>query len=265
MSRKQIDSIEQAARDAGAGGAAWCKVGADGPTGPLSRFLKEDSGAAFLASLGAEEGDLVVTIADQPRRALVALDTVRRCCGDLMDLAQGPDRLLWVTEFPLFEEADEGEWVPSHHPFTAPHADDLDALMSGAKEGMRSRAYDLVLNGVELGSGSIRIHESALQESVFAAIGLDPEEAQRRFAFLLEAFQYGPPPHGGFAIGLDRLYALLFQADSIREVIAFPKTSTGGCPLTGAPSAVDTDQLTELGLTATQAAETSQDDLEHPE
>ncbi len=248
LSRKQIDSIEQAAKDAGAGGAAWCKIGADGPTGPLSRFLKEPSGAAFIEALGGQVGDLLVTLADAPRRALVALDAVRRRAGELLDLVQGPDRLLWITEFPLFEEFDDGVWAPAHHPFTAPVSADIPLLQKGVKEGVRSRAYDLVLNGVELGSGSIRIHDRELQQSVFSAIGLDPAEAQRRFHHLLEAFRFGAPPHGGFAIGLDRLYCLLFGADSIRDVIAFPKTATGSCPLTEAPAPVDEEQLQELGL-----------------
>ena len=251
LSRKQIDTIEQAARDAGAGGAAWCKVGEDGPSGPLSRFLKSAEGSALLAALAAEVGDLVVCIADKPRRALVALDTVRRHCGELMNLNQGSDRLLWITEFPLFEEADDGAWAPAHHPFTSPFPEDIEAMASGQKEGIRSRAYDLVLNGVELGSGSVRIHDADLQSMGFDAIGMDRADAERRFSFLLEAFRYGPPPHAGFAIGLDRLYALMFKAQSIREVIAFPKTATGSCPLTGAPTPVDDAQLHDLGLEQT--------------
>lgn len=266
LSRKQIDAIEGAAKDAGAGGAAWCKVSEDGPTGPLSRFLKaaegeqpvdcpvkigglSAGGASFLKQLQAMPGDLVVTIADQPRRALVALDAIRRKGGATMDLVQGPDRLLWITEFPLFESDDDGNFHPSHHPFTCPVLEDVPALEGGQKEGIRSRAYDLVLNGTELGSGSVRIHQKELQATIFSAIGLSKEVAEERFAFLLEAFRYGPPPHAGFAIGLDRLYSILFGADSIRDVIAFPKTATGGCPLTGAPSMVDETQLDELGIT----------------
>jgi len=248
LSRKQIEKIEAAARDAGAGGAAWCKVTEDGATGPLSRFLVEEAGAAFLAALEAQPGDLVVTIADQPRRALVALDTVRRRAAELADLVGSDDRLVWITEFPLFEQNDDGEWHPAHHPFTSPVLEDIEALAAGQKEGMRSRAYDLVLNGVELGSGSIRIHDRDLQQTLFTAIGIPPEEAQVRFVHLLEAFRYGAPPHGGFAIGLDRLYALMFGADSIRDVIAFPKTATATCPLTEAPAPVDADQLSDLGL-----------------
>jgi aspartyl-tRNA synthetase len=248
LSRKQITSLEQTARDAGAGGAAWCKVTTDGATGPLGRFLAEESGTSFLAALGAQEGDLVLTIADQPRRTLVALDAIRRAAGQLMDMVEEGDRLVWITEFPLFEQNDDGEWAPAHHPFTMPVTEDIDAMRAGQKDGVRSRAYDLVLNGVELGSGSIRIHDRELQEAVFAAIGMDAEEAQRRFQHLLEAFRYGAPPHGGFAIGLDRLYALMFGAESIRDVIAFPKTASAACPLTEAPAPVDAAQLAELGL-----------------
>ena len=251
LARKQIDALEQACKDAGAGGMAWCKVGEDGPTGPLSRFLKSDAGAAFLAAAGCETGDLLCTIADRPRKALTALDALRRAAGEAMGLVRGPDRLLWVTEFPLFEEDDDGAWIPAHHPFTAPHPDDLEALLGGQQGGIRSRAYDLVMNGVELGSGSIRIHRTDVQEAIFQALGIPEEVAQERFRFLLEAFRYGPPPHAGFAIGLDRLYALLFGAESIREVIAFPKTSAGGCPLTDAPAAVDAAQLAELGIRST--------------
>jgi aspartyl-tRNA synthetase len=248
LSRKQITSLEQTARDAGAGGAAWCKVTADGATGPLGRFLGEQPGTDFIAALGAEADDLILTIADQPRRTLVAVDAIRRAAGEMMGMVGEKDRLVWITEFPLFEQGDDGEWAPAHHPFTAPVAEDLEALLSGQKEGIRSRAYDLVLNGVELGSGSIRIHDRELQEAIFASIGMEPEEAQRRFQHLLEAFRYGAPPHGGFAIGLDRLYALMFGADSIRDVIAFPKTASAACPLTEAPAPVDTAQLAELGL-----------------
>ncbi|NQU48390.1 MAG: aspartate--tRNA ligase [Planctomycetes bacterium] len=248
LSRKQITSLEQTARDAGAGGAAWCKVTADGATGPLGRFLGEQAGADFIATLGAETDDLILTIADQPRRTLVAVDAIRRAAGEMMGMVGEKDRLVWITEFPLFEQGDDGEWAPAHHPFTAPVSEDLEALLGGQKEGIRSRAYDLVLNGVELGSGSIRIHDRELQEAIFASIGMEPEEAQRRFQHLLEAFRYGAPPHGGFAIGLDRLYALMFGADSIRDVIAFPKTASAACPLTEAPAPVDTAQLAELGL-----------------
>jgi len=274
LSRKQIDQLELAAKDAGAGGAAWCKLATEGPSGPLSRFLKAAegetpvdcpvgiaglsvAGAAFLRAIEAMPGDLVVTIADQPRRAVVALDAVRRRAGALLDLVQGPDRLVWITEFPLFEQADDGQFHPAHHPFTAPVLEDLPLLQEESAKGqIRSRAYDLVLNGTELGSGSVRIHQRELQEQLFAAIGLAPEVAEERFRFLLEAFRFGAPPHAGFAIGLDRLYGLLFGTATIRDVIAFPKTATATCPLTGAPSVVDAAQLEELGIVQAVTPET---------
>lgn len=249
LSRKQIDIIENLAKESGVGGAAWFKVSKDGVTGPLSRFLKSSSASHFLELCDADVGDLVFTIADTPRRALVALDVVRRESALAMNLIhEDIDRIVWVTEFPLFEKNDQGEFHPAHHPFTCPVLEDLPALKKGQKGDIRSRAYDLVLNGVELGSGSVRIHDSELQKEIFSAIGLPEKVAAERFQFLLRAFRFGAPPHAGFAVGLDRLYNLMFGTHSIRDVIAFPKTATTACPLTEAPSKVDAEQLLELGI-----------------
>jgi aspartyl-tRNA synthetase len=164
---------------------------------------------------------------------------------------EGPMRLVWVVDFPLFESIEDGKPVPAHHPFTMPHPDDLaslDGSMGSALLSVRSLAYDLVLNGWELGSGSVRIHQPDLQERVFALLGIDAEQARARFGFLLDAFRFGAPPHAGFAFGIDRLVAILAGEDNIREVIAFPKTQSGADPLTGAPTPLDATQLTELGL-----------------
>ncbi len=165
---------------------------------------------------------------------------------------EGGFHFLWVVDFPLFEALDdEGNPIPAHHPFTMPHPDDVDLLARAQGEEylqVRSQAYDLVLNGWELGSGSVRIHRPDIQQQIFSLLGIAPEEAQAKFGFLLDAFRYGAPPHAGFAFGIDRLVALLVGEENIREVIAFPKTQSGADPLTGAPTAVDPAQLTELGL-----------------
>jgi aspartyl-tRNA synthetase len=168
-------------------------------------------------------------------------------------VSEGPMRLLWVVDFPLFEALDgEGRPIPAHHPFTMPHPDDLELLEKGEGRALldvRSLAYDLVLNGWELGSGSVRIHSRELQERIFSLLGISDEQARARFGFLLDAFRYGAPPHAGFAFGIDRLVAILAGEENIREVIAFPKTQSGADSLTGAPSALEPAQLTELGLT----------------
>ncbi|MDQ6725953.1 MAG: aspartate--tRNA ligase, partial [Actinomycetota bacterium] len=248
MTRARIDRLTDQARGAGAGGLVWLKVEADGSlTSPILKFLSEAEQAALPKSLGAEGGDLLLVVAgDRP--------VVDRVLGMLRlelgrpPVGEGGLRLLWVTDFPLFEGLDaDGRPIPAHHPFTMPHPDDLDRLDTEPL-AVRSQAYDLVLNGWELGSGSVRIHRSDIQQRIFSFLGIEPEQAQARFGFLLDAFRHGAPPHAGFAFGIDRLVALLAGEENIREVIAFPKTQSGVDPLTGAPGPVDARQLTELGL-----------------
>jgi aspartyl-tRNA synthetase len=197
--------------------------------------------------LQGEPGDLLLLVADARPVVWAVLGTLR---NDLLrpPVNEGPYCYLWVTEFPLFEGLDdEGRPIAAHHPFTMPYAEDLD-LLEGDPLEVRSQAYDLVLNGWELGSGSIRVHDAETQFRVFSALGLTPAEAEERFGFLLRAFRYGAPPHGGFAIGMDRFTALLAGEENIREVIAFPKTQSGVDPLTGAPTPADPAALAALGL-----------------
>jgi aspartyl-tRNA synthetase len=258
LSRSRLDGLTDRAKQLGAKGLAWFRVtageGEAGPAGPalgldspLDRFLSDAELSGLLAATGAGAGDLVLVVADQYRLACTVLGQLR------LDLAgrpvsEGPYRYLWVVDFPMFDGVDEsGTPVAAHHPFTMPHPDDIDRLESDPAS-VRSQAYDLVLNGWELGSGSVRIHRSDIQSRVFAVLGIGEEEAQSRFGFLLGAFRYGAPPHAGFAIGLDRLVAIFAGEDSIREVIAFPKTQSGSDPMTGAPKPVAPGVLTELGL-----------------
>jgi aspartyl-tRNA synthetase len=197
----------------------------------------------------AAAGDLILAVADEHHLACRVLGQLRVELGG-RPVSEGPHRFLWVVDFPLFDGVDEaGHPVVAHHPFTMPHPDDLDLLESDPA-AVRSQAFDLVLNGWELGSGSVRIHRADIQRRVFAALGLDQETAEARFGFLLGAFRYGAPPHAGFAVGLDRLVAILAEEDSIREVIAFPKTQSGWDPMTGAPSPLAPAALEAVGLRA---------------
>ena len=199
-------------------------------------------------ALGAEPGDLLLLVADEWMTACEVLGTLRNDLGR-PPVHQGPYRYVWIVEFPLFVgvDAQTGRPKPGHHPFTRPHPDDVDLIESDPLK-VRSIAYDLVLNGWELGSGSIRIHEPELQRRVFTALGITPEEADRKFGFFLRPFDYGAPPHGGFAFGLDRLVAILAGEENIREVIAYPKTQSGADPMTDSPQPVEGAALTELGL-----------------
>jgi aspartyl-tRNA synthetase len=245
--RAALDRLTERARSAGAAGLVWARVGEDGALdSPVAKFLSDEEQAALTTTLGAVGGDLLLVVAGARAVANRALGAVRLAVAPEV---VGDDRQLWwVTDFPLFEALDAGgRPIPAHHPFTMPHPDDLGLLESDPL-AVRSQAYDLVLNGWELGSGSVRIHRSDLQQRIFDFLGIAPEAARARFGFLLDAFRHGAPPHAGFAFGIDRLVALLAGEENIREVIAFPKTQSGADPLTGAPNALEPAQLAELGL-----------------
>jgi len=248
ISRARLDRLTDAARRAGAGGLVWVRVGPGGELdSPVAKFLEERERAGLVAALGAGPGDLLLVVAGARAVANAALGSLRLELGRPA-VGEGGLAFAWVRDFPLFEGlAADGTPVPAHHPFTMPHPEDLDRLEADPL-AVRSAAYDLVLNGWELGSGSIRIHRPDLQRRIFALLGLADEVVQARFGFLLDAFRYGAPPHGGFALGLDRLVALLAGQENIREVIAFPKTQSGADPLTGAPAPLEAAQLAELGL-----------------
>jgi aspartyl-tRNA synthetase len=251
MGRSRLDGLVDRAKQLGAAGLVWMRLQDGGVLdSPVDKFLSDAERRGLVDRTGARPGDLLLLVAGERR-------TTERVLGQLrLDLgrpgATGPMRLLWVVDFPLFEAIDDsGRPVPAHHPFTTPHPDDFDLLERGegaALLDVRSLAYDLVLNGWELGSGSVRIHSPELQQRVFTLLGISEEHARSRFGFLLDAFRFGAPPHAGFAFGIDRLVALLAGEDNIREVIAFPKTQSGADPLTGAPSPLDPSQLTELGI-----------------
>ncbi|MGA0312160.1 MAG: aspartate--tRNA ligase [Ilumatobacteraceae bacterium] len=254
--RGQLDRLTDRAKQAGAKGLVWLKVGDGGELeSPVAKFLSPEECAGLAKELEAESGDLLLLVADEWSVACEVLGTLRNDLGR-PPVHQGPYRYVWVVEFPLFVGVDpvSGRPRPGHHPFTRPHPDDVDLIESDPLK-VRSIAYDLVLNGWELGSGSIRIHEPELQQRVFNALGISPEEAARKFGFFLRPFDYGAPPHGGFAYGLDRLIAILAGEENIREVIAYPKTQSGTDPMTESPLPADPAQLAELGLRVLPSAD----------
>ncbi|MBW3557493.1 MAG: aspartate--tRNA ligase, partial [Actinobacteria bacterium] len=246
--RNKLDALTDRAKSLGAKGLVWMRVKAGGELeSPVAKFLSAGEQQALHKEMGAHPGDLLLLVADERRRVQEVLGQLRLDLGK-PPVSEGPYRFVWVTDFPMFDGRDDaGHPVAAHHPFTMPHPDDVDLLDSDPL-AVRSQAYDLVLNGWELGSGSIRIHRSDIQARVFRALGVSDEEAAARFGFLLGAFRYGAPPHGGFAVGLDRLTAILAGEDNIREVIAFPKASSGVDPMTGAPKPVDARVLADVGL-----------------
>jgi aspartyl-tRNA synthetase len=247
--RAALDRLTERATSLGAKGLVWLRVGEAGALeSPVAKFISDAERTALLAATGARRGDLLLLVADDWSTACGVLGQLR---DDLArpPVHEGPYAYVWVTEFPLFVGLNPatGRPQPGHHPFCHPHPDDVGRLETDPL-GVRALAYDLVLNGWELGSGSIRIHEPELQRRIFRHLGISDEEADRRFGFFLQPFRYGAPPHGGFAFGIDRLVAILAGEENIREVIAFPKTQSGADPMTGAPTPVADAQLAELGI-----------------
>ncbi len=247
--RRELDAWQDWAKARGAKGIAYILVNEDGTLGgPVSKNISESESAGIAALVGAKNGDAIFFAAGERAASQQLLGAARLEIGKRCGLiADGQWEFLWVVDAPMFEPTDNGGWTAVHHPFTGPKPEFAATFKSDPATAL-AYAYDIVLNGTELGGGSIRIHDRNIQKDVFSVIGLTDEEAQSKFGFLLEAFNYGPPPHGGIALGLDRVCALLTNSDSIREVIAFPKTASGGDPLTGAPTPITTAQRKEAGI-----------------
>ena len=247
--RRELDAWQDWAKARGAKGIAYILVNEDGTLGgPVSKNISESESAGIAALVGAKTGDAIFFAAGERAASQQLLGAARLEIGKRCGLiADGRWEFLWVVDAPMFEPTDNGGWTAVHHPFTGPKPEFAATFKSDPATAL-AYAYDIVLNGTELGGGSIRIHDRSIQKDVFSVIGLTDEEAQSKFGFLLEAFNYGPPPHGGIALGLDRVCALLTNSDSIREVIAFPKTASGGDPLTGAPTPITTAQRKEAGI-----------------
>ena len=249
FSRGDIDKLTDFVAEYGAKGLAWIKVREDGVDSQIAKFLSEEEIEGILAKMDAKPGDLLLFVADNPKVVAASLANLRLKLAKELDLIPEDEfDFLWVTDFPLLEwDEDEERYISLHHPFTMPKEEDIELLDEEPAE-VKSQAYDLVLNGVEIGGGSIRIHDIELQKKIFELLDMDEEEVEEKFSFLLEAFKYGAPPHGGIAFGLDRLIMLLGNLETIRDVIAFPKTQRATCPLTDAPSEVGEEQLEELAL-----------------
>jgi len=257
FSRKDLDDLTEFAQIYGAKGMAWIKRNPDGWQSPIAKFFTDEQKQALEERVGLNEGDLVLFCADQKNVVYDALGNLRKEIARRRGLLNDSEyRFVWVTDFPLFEYSEtEKSYTSSHHPFTMPDTDDLEKYAENSPEKIRSRAYDVVLNGVEIGGGSIRIHREDIQNKVFKLLKLTEEEIESKFGFLMKALSFGAPPHGGIALGFDRLMMFLLKTNSIRDVIAFPKTQKAGCLMTDAPSAVETDQLDELHIRVKASAQ----------
>ncbi|WP_286907796.1 aspartate--tRNA ligase [Clostridium sp. UBA1652] len=250
MGRKDIDRLGEFVKTFKAKGLAWIQLKEDEIKSPISKFLKEEEMNAVIGKMKAEKGDMILILADKNSVVFQGLGQLRLELAKKFDLIKNKNEFnfCWITEFPLFEyDEEEGRYFAAHHPFTSPMDEDIEFLESEPGR-VRAKAYDLVLNGEELGGGSIRIHDSSLQAKMFEVLGFTKESAWEKFGFLLEAFKYGPPPHGGLAFGLDRMIMFLAGTDNIKDVIAFPKNQNAFCPMTEAPNVVDEKQLSELGI-----------------
>lgn len=247
FTRKDITTLEEYAKTYGAKGLAWIKITEEGVTSPIAKFFSEEEFAKILERMDGEKGDLILFVADKQSVVFDSLGNLRNEVAKRLNIIEESDmKLVWITEFPLFEyDEEENRYVAKHHPFTHPMDEDIE-LLESAPEKVRAKAYDIVINGDEMGGGSIRINNSELQKKMFSALGFTEEEAYDKFGFLLEAFKYGTPPHGGIAYGFDRLIMLLSNTSNIRDVIAFPKTQSATCLMTNAPTMVSEKQLEEV-------------------